>query len=66
MLFLLDCGGQPQFQVILLLFIAAPRVMIFVTNLSHRLNEPPMISYYEKGKPLGPPQPSPLSHLKVL
>ena len=66
MIYLLDCGGQPQFQSILPLLLGEPTTMMFVTNLSERLDHHPQIAFYEQGKPLAQPYPSLLSHEEIL
>ena len=66
MIYLLDCGGQPQFQSILPLLFGEPTTMMFVTNLSERLDHHPQIAFYEQGKPLAQPYPSLLSHEEIL
>ena len=66
MIYLLDCGGQPQFQSVLPLLFGEPTTMMFVTKLSERLDHHPQIAFYEQGKPLAQPYPSLLSHEEIL
>ena len=66
MIYLLDCGGQPQFQSILPLLLVEPTTMMFVTKLSEKLDHHPQIAFYEQGKPLAQPYPSLLSHEEIL
>ena len=52
----IDSGGQPQFHEILPAFIRNTTATIFVMKLSERLDEHPMIEYYDRngdlcGKP---------------
>ena len=66
MIYLLDCGGQPQFQSILPLLFGEPTTMLFVTKLSERLDHHPQIAFYEQGKSIAQPYPSLLSHEEIL
>ena len=66
MIYLIDSGGQPQFQSILPLLHGEPTTMIFVTKLSERLDHHPQIAFYEQGKPVSQPYPSLLSHEEIL
>ena len=62
----LDTGGQPLFHELLPYFIPTVAVAIFVTKLSESLDQCPIVKYYEDGKLLGEPYPSPLSHKDIL
>ena len=44
----IDSGGQPQFHEVLPAFIRNTTATIFVMKLSERLDEHPMIEYYDK------------------
>ena len=44
---LIDSGGQPQFHEVLPAFIRNTTATIFVMKLSERLDEHPMIEYYD-------------------
>ena len=49
----IDSGGQPQFHELLPAFIRNTTVTMFVLKLSERLDQQPIIEYYEKGKRCG-------------
>ena len=52
----IDSGGQPQFHEVLPAFIRNTTATIFVMKLSERLDEHPMIKYYDKdGQVCGKP-----------
>ena len=52
----IDSGGQPQFHELLPAFIRNTTVTMMVLKLSERLDQQPMIEYYEEGKRFGDPQ----------
>ena len=52
----IDSGGQPQFHELLPAFIRNTTVTMIVLKLSERLDQQPMIEYYEEGKRCGDPQ----------
>ena len=52
----IDSGGQPQFHELLPAFIQNTTVTMIVLKLSERLDQQPMIEYYEEGKRCGDPQ----------
>ncbi len=66
MIYILDSGGQPQFQDLMSHFLELAQLVIFVIDLSQRLDEYPLIAYYQNGRLLAPPQPSLLTNLEVL
>ena len=52
----IDSGGQPQFHEVLPAFIRNTTATIFVMKLSERLDEHPVIKYYDKnGQVCGKP-----------
>ena len=52
----IDSGGQPQFHEVLPAFIRNTTATIFVMKLSERLNEQPMVEYYDgNGQMCGKP-----------
>ena len=61
-----DCGGQPQFQEILPIFLKKMSIIMFVIKLSEELSSRPMIEYYENGKSLGTPYESDLTTEQLL
>ena len=48
-----DCGGQPQFQELLPLFIQEITSLIIVSRLSDRLDDCPPDEYYQQGELVG-------------
>ena len=63
----IDSGGQPQFHDVLPAFIRNTTATIFVTKLSERLDEHPMIEYYDRnGELCGKSYPHALSNDKML
>ena len=65
LVYLFDTGGQPAFHAILPLFFPMVMFVIFVLKLSEKLNHHPKVSFFVKGKPVGSPYTSPLSHLEI-
>ena len=65
MIYLFDTGGQPSFHELLPLFFPTIMVVIFVLKLSEMLSHHPKVKYYRKGKIVGTPYRSPLSHLEI-
>ncbi len=51
--YLLDTGGQPQFQEILPAFIKRALAVFFVTKLNEKFSECPTAEYWKKGKLIG-------------
>ena len=62
----IDSGGQPQFHELLPAFIRNTAVTMFVLKLSERLDQQPMIEYYEKGKRCGDALPCRLRNDQIL
>ena len=63
----IDSGGQPQFHEVLPAFIRNTTATIFVMRLSERLNEHPVIKYYDKnGQVCGKPFHHALSNEQML
>ena len=63
----IDSGGQPQFHEVLPAFIRNTTATIFVMKLSERLDEHPMIEYYdENGELCGKSYPHALSNEQML
>ena len=63
----IDSGGQPQFHEVLPAFIRNTTATIFVMKLSERLDEHPMIEYYDRnGELCGKSYPHALSNDKML
>ena len=54
-LLVVDCGGQPQFHEVLLIFLRKMSMIVFVIKLSEELSSHPMIEYFENGKRVGTP-----------
>ena len=62
----IDSGGQPQFHELLPAFIRNTTVTMFVLKLSERLDQQPMIEYYEEGKRCGDALPCRLRNDQIL
>ena len=63
----IDSGGQPQFHEVLPAFIRNTTATIFIMKLSERLDEHPMIKYYDKnGQVCGKPFHHALSNEQML
>ena len=63
----IDSGGQPQFHEVLPAFIRNTTATIFVMKLSERLDEHPVIKYYDKnGQVCGKPFHHTLSNEQML
>ena len=63
----IDSGGQPQFHEVLPAFIRNTTATIFVMKLSERLDEHPLIEYYDiNGQVLGKPYRHALSNDQML
>ena len=63
----IDSGGQPQFHEVLPAFIRNTTATIFVMKLSERLDEHPVIKYYDKnGQLCGKPFRHALSNKQML
>ena len=65
LMYLFDTGGQPAFHAILPLFFPMVMFLIFVLKLSEKLDHHPKVHYFVRGKPVGAPYTSPLSHLEI-
>ena len=65
LVYLFDTGGQPAFHAILPLFFPLVMFIIFVLKLSEKLEHHPKVSFFVRGKPVGAPYTSPLSHLEI-
>ena len=63
----IDSGGQPQFHEVLSAFIRNTTATVFVMRLSERLDEHPMIEYYDvNGEISGKPYRHALSNEQIL
>ena len=62
----IDSGGQPQFHELLPAFIRNTTVTMFVLKLSERLDQQPIIEYYEEGKRCGDALPCYLQNDQIL
>ena len=62
----IDSGGQPQFHELLPAFIRNTTVTMFVLKLSERLDQQPIIEYYEEGKRCGNALPCYLRNDQIL
>ena len=63
----IDSGGQPQFHDVLPAFIRNTTATIFVMKLSERLDEHPMVEYFDgNGELCGKPYPHALSNHQML
>ena len=60
-----DSGGQPMFHEVLPLFVKNTMFGILTVKLNERLDSYPMVDYYNNGKPVGEPFPSPFTHLET-
>ena len=65
LVYLFDTGGQPAFHAILPLFFPMIMFIIFVLKLSEKLGHHPVVNYFVRGKLIGAPYTSPLSHLEI-
>ena len=65
LVYLFDTGGQPAFHAILPLFFPLVMFILFVLKLSEKLDHHPMVHFFVRGKPVGAPYTSPLSHLEI-
>ena len=65
LVYLFDTGGQPAFHAILPLFFPLVMFIIFVLKLSEKLDHHPNVHFFVRGKPVGTPYTSPLSHLEI-
>ena len=65
LVYLFDTGGQPAFHAILPLFFPLVMFILFVLKLSEKLDHHPMVHFFVRGKPVGAPYMSPLSHLEI-
>ena len=64
---LIDSGGQPQFYDLLPIFIRHTSSIVLVQRLCDRLNEHPIVEYYdEEGNPIGTPYRSLFTNLEIL
>ena len=64
-IYLVDSGGQPQFHELLTAFIRSTTLGIFVFKLSDRLDDKPMVEYYENGERIGESYSFPMSHKEI-
>ena len=64
---LIDSGGQPQFYDLLPIFIRHTSSIVLVQRLCDRLNEHPIVEYYdEEGNPIGTPYRSLFTNLEIV
>ena len=49
----IDTGGQPQFHELFSSFVKNATAAVYVIKLSERLDENPVIEYYQSGQPCG-------------
>jgi len=54
-IYLIDSGGQIEFLEVLPAFLHHTSVCLFVTKLSEKLSDRPIIEFFENGKPIGEP-----------
>jgi len=54
-MYLIDSGGQIEFLEVLPAFLHHTSVCLFVTKLSEKLSDRPIIEFFENGKPIGEP-----------
>ena len=64
-LYFLDSGGQPQFHELLPSFVPNLSTILFVLKLSEKLNQHPVIEYYEENRSVSSYQ-SPYTHEQIL
>ena len=65
--YVIDSGGQPQFNEILPIFIRNTSAVIFTLKINEKLGDYPMIEYYDKkGQKLGSSYTSSLTHKQIL
>ena len=55
--YLVDSGGQPEFNEAMAVFLGRTSACIYVLDLSQSLDHHPLIAYYRKGKPISKPYP---------
>ena len=65
LVYLFDTGGQPAFHAILPLFFPLVMFIMFVLKLSEKLDHHPKVHFFVRGRPVGTPYTSPLSHLEI-
>ena len=65
-IYIIDSGGQPQFQELLPLFIKSASAVAFFVKLNETLDHPPLVEYFLKGNPQGKPYQYSLTHWEVL
>jgi len=64
---LIDSGGQPQFYDLLPIFIRHATSILLIQRLCDRLNDRPMVEYYdEEGALVGIPYPSHFTNLETV
>ena len=64
---LIDSGGQPQFYDLLPIFIRHTSSIVLVQRLCDRLNEHPIVEYYdEEGNPIGTSYRSLFTNLEIV
>ena len=64
--YLVDTGGQPQFQEVLPMFVRNASVNIFVFKLSEKLSDCPTFTYYVDGKRYCEPKELQLTNKEII
>ena len=65
-IYVIDSGGQPQFQEMLPIFIKNASAVAFFVKLNEKLDDHPSVEYYVKGIAQGRPYPSSLNHEEII
>lgn len=65
-IYLIDSGGQPQFHDMLRAFIEEISACVLVIKLNERLDNHPIVEYYQQGLPIGQPYASPYTHEEIV
>ena len=64
--YLVDTGGQPQFQEVLPMFVRNASVNVFVFKLSEKLSDCPTFTYYIGGEPYCEPKEMQLTNKAII
>ena len=64
--YLVDTGGQPQFQEVLPMFVRDASVNVFVFKLSEKLSDRPTFTYYIGGNPYCEPKELQLTNKEII
>lgn len=65
-IYIIDSGGQPQFQELLPLFIKSASAVAFFVKLNETLDHYPLVEYYAKGEQQGMAYRFSLTHKNVI